>query len=93
MLRHREEKLFNLGTQPIVNLLFYQRCLDLDKHWNVRGYATYEMPKSKHSKTFVAHWNGSKKPWMPECPNKEIWKAFSLPFEKLKFEKTKGDRV
>lgn len=77
MIDHKKNNLFNLGTQPIINLLYYNKCTNINKKWNITGLGTNEIDINKLNAGYILHWSGSKKPWLENGLNKEMWKKYN----------------
>lgn len=77
MLRHKSIPLFKLGTQPIINILFYEKCINIDKRWNFTGLGTNEYSLEKLERQYILHWTGPKKPWLSDGLNKNAWEKYS----------------
>ena len=83
---HNENRIWKLGTQPILNILYYNKVIDINKNWNRRGFGriiTSEKEKKKYDKNsksaFIIHWNSQYKPWnYNEVAAFEIWNKYSL---------------
>lgn len=83
---HNENRIWKLGTQPILNILYYNKVIDINKNWNRRGFGriiTSEKEKKKYDKNsksaFIIHWNSQYKPWdYSEVAAFEIWNKYSL---------------
>lgn len=73
MIRHKNEKLFKLGTQPIINILFYKKCINIDKRWNITGLGSNELEYNRLKNGYILHWSGPNKPWTENGYNKKIW--------------------
>lgn len=78
MLDHKKGNLFKLGTQPIINILYYGKCIDIDKRWNLTGLGSNEYDANKLAKSYILHWTGEKKPWMKNGLNKSIWEKYVI---------------
>ena len=83
---HNENRIWKLGTQQILNILYYNKVIDINKNWNRRGFGriiTSEKEKKKYDKNsksaFIIHWNSQYKPWnYNEVAAFEIWNKYSL---------------
>ena len=80
MVLHKQRTLFPGGTQPILNTVFYQQCLDLDARWNVTdlGYREDMDPELLES-AWILHWTGRSKPWLADGLYKHLWEPYSIP--------------
>lgn len=79
MMEHKEKSLFSLGTQPIMNLLYYDlNIINLDCRWNVTGLGTFKIAKVKAQNAFILHWTGKLKPWLENGLNKHIWEKYKI---------------
>ena len=78
MKEHKEKNLFKGGTQPIINLIYYNKCINIDSKWNKTGLGSNEYSIQKLKNYFILHWTGRKKPWLENGLNKEIWNNYIL---------------
>lgn len=78
MIQHKQRILFKLGTQPILNIIFYKMCTDISKKWNYTGLGSKIMNKSKMDTAYILHWTGPNKPWLETGLNKEYWIKYDL---------------
>lgn len=78
MKQNKEQKMFELGTQPIINIVFHEKCTLLDKRWNFTGLGSKTCDVDKIGKQFVLHWTGIKKPWLEDGLNKDYWNKYKL---------------
>ena len=83
MVAHKNEPkgLFELGTQPILNLIFYKDYEHLPPEWNVIGvgdkeYITLNYKNLEGAK--ILHWKGFNKPWLPNGYFKNFWNPYDL---------------
>ena len=76
IIKNKKNKLFNLGTQPILNLIYYQKCTPIDKKWNLTGLGSSIYPESKLNNAYILHWSGPHKPWNEDGFNKERWEKY-----------------
>ena len=81
--RYIDKDIYKLGTQPPLNLIFYQKILDIDdKNWMVATLGQNKIhPCSiksiKEKKAKCLHWTGSNKPWNKSHYH-EIYSKYSL---------------
>jgi lipopolysaccharide biosynthesis glycosyltransferase len=78
IINNKKNKLFKLGTQPILNLIYYKKCTSLDKKWNLTGLGSYIFTESKLNKAYILHWSGPHKPWNEDGLNKERWEKYVI---------------
>jgi len=78
MIKHKTTPLFKLGTQPIINILFYEQCKNIDKKWNRTGLGSDEYSIEKLKAQYILHWTGPKKPWFHDGLNKAIWEKYKI---------------
>jgi len=75
---HKFEKKWKLGTQPILNIIYYKKVTFLDDKWNVVGLGEKNTPKLETIKNaIVLHWTGENKPWKLNGQFKDIWKKYN----------------
>lgn len=78
MYSHKFEKKWKLGTQPILNIIYYKKVTFLDDKWNVVGLGEKNTPKLETIKNaIVLHWTGENKPWKLNAQFKDIWKKYN----------------
>ena len=72
--------LFNLGTQPILNIAFADNFQVLEKAWNTGGLGEpkKKITYRKINNANILHWTGKLKPWLPDGRYKEIWNKYKL---------------
>ena len=66
MIKQKQEKIWKLGTQPILNIIYYQKVKDLNKNWNRKGFGKIgedERMNKIGKNAFIIHWTGEVKPW------------------------------
>tara|TARA_Y100000590_G_scaffold14063_2_gene16883 strand:- start:4265 stop:5167 length:903 start_codon:yes stop_codon:yes gene_type:complete len=80
MKQHKNSKngLFNLGTQPILNIAFVNNFQILDKSWNTGGLGYKNVSNDLISKAKILHWTGKEKPWLPNGRYKQIWEKYKV---------------
>lgn len=78
MIEHKITPLFILGTQPIINILFYEKCINLDKKWNYTGLGSKEYDQAKLARQYILHWTGEHKPWNDGGLNKAAWEKYKI---------------
>lgn len=78
MIQHKQKKLFKLGTQPIINILFYNNCTNINKRWNITGLGSKIMDSKYLENGYILHWTGSKKPWLIDGLNKSFWNTYNI---------------
>ena len=71
-------KLYKLGTQPLINLIYYTKCTPMDKKWNFRGLGHLKHNKNKIEKAYIIHWSGQHKPWLDSGMYKEYWNKYKV---------------
>lgn len=79
MVSHKvgPKPLFKLGTQPILNTVFYQRYGMLDPRWNVVGLGgNPKIPAETLKNGYVLHWNGKLKPWDKGGLYRDLWRKY-----------------
>ena len=76
--KNNKNKLYNLGTQPIMNLIYHNKCTDMDEKWNVRGLGHTKVSENKIKNAFILHWNGKYKPWMKDGMNIKYWIKYKI---------------
>jgi lipopolysaccharide biosynthesis glycosyltransferase len=83
MIIHKNDPkgLFELGTQPLLNLVFYQDYEYLPPEWNVTGLGDQGpalLDKNLLETAKILHWKGSHKPWLPDGYFKDLWNPYDL---------------
>ena len=80
---NKERPLYQLGSQPPFNLVFYNNFELLDRRFNVMdlaglyGGAAYEpvtVPYAEMRDAVILHWNGGFKPWLCLGHYSELWR-------------------
>lgn len=74
-------KIYNLGTQPIVNLLYYKKSTKMNLKWNVKSLGHNIPRRDKMKRAFLLHWSGAHKPWLKDGLNKEYWLKYELSID------------
>ena len=89
MKRHKKRTLFNGGTQPILNLVFYQQCFHMYNFWNRTGLGWKEdMSPVRLKEKWILHWTGKRKPWLENGLYKEFWEKYRIPLPEDTNDKT-----
>jgi lipopolysaccharide biosynthesis glycosyltransferase len=83
MILHKNDPkgLFELGTQPLLNLVFYRDYEYLPPEWNVIGpgdHGPAPLDKNLLETAKILHWKGSHKPWLPDGYFKDFWNPYDL---------------
>tara|TARA_B110001469_G_C9636403_1_gene319189 strand:- start:1775 stop:2677 length:903 start_codon:yes stop_codon:yes gene_type:complete len=80
MKKHKKSKkgLFKLGTQPILNILFYNNFTKINEAWNTGGLGFKKVDVNKIKNAKGLHWTGPKKPWKQDGLYKELWEPYNL---------------
>ena len=80
MVLHKQRRLFPDGTQPILNTVFYQQCVDLDARWNVTGLGNItDLDPQLLDSAWILHWTGRQKPWLEDGLYKQYWDRYRIP--------------
>lgn len=81
IILQKNENIWKLGTQPILNIIYENKVIDIDKRWNSKGYGKINVDGIESKKArdaYIIHWNGPIKPWDNNnvlCYN--IWESYS----------------
>jgi len=75
MRRQVSEAIYALGSQPPLLLALYGHTVPLDTLWNVDGLG-YRTDIDRLDEAKLLHWNGKRKPWLPNG----LWKTYYEPF-------------
>lgn len=78
---NEKHSLWDLGTQPLMHVLFPpEEVLLLGPEWNVDGIGYLPVPKERLESGHILHWSGlpSQKPWLPGTSGHDLW-AQALP--------------
>ena len=78
MVQNKENRMFDLGTQPILNLIFNKNWKPIDRRWNFTNLGSRIIDDKKTNSQFVLHWTGTKKPWLDDGLNKEYWEKYKI---------------
>jgi len=84
MLLHKnnvyKEGLFTYGTQPLLNLVFYNNFEKIDPKWNFYrlGHGNETAPDELIKKMKILHWAGSRKPWLRSGYYKQYWQKYKV---------------
>ncbi len=78
MINHKNSKrgFFNLGTQPILNIAFFEKYGEIPKEWNVMNVGYGPIVEINFENSKMLHWCGSNKPWNDGCRYREHWKKY-----------------
>lgn len=76
MKDHKKNNLFNGGTQPILNLIYYKKCINIDSRWNKTDLGWKKIHYDELKKNYILHWTGMRKPWKKDGLNKKIWNEY-----------------
>ena len=77
MEENLKSTLWDLGTQPPILLLSYNRWSALETRWNVDGVGyRSDLASLEISRAAILHWTGSHKPWNEGTPWNELWRAY-----------------
>eukprot|EP01084_Bolivina_argentea_P113859 202829_1 len=77
--RKHKGRLWKLGTQPLINLLYaHENIGKLSHKWNVRhlGVKNRSLSESLIKHGYVLHWNGKYKPWLKHGNYKQYWRKY-----------------
>jgi len=74
-----EKNIMQYGTQPLINLIFYDKTVNIDERWNVAGAGwdsgvTEELLKD----AYIIHWSGRQKPWIEDGLWKFFWNKYKI---------------
>ena len=88
ILKHREGKLcktYRVGTQVIINYVYYNKVKEIDYKWNYSGLGIREFKENSQrlNDAYVLHWSGEKKPWLDFGLNKTYWLKYKLNIQKF----------
>ena len=82
MLLHKncKEGLFIYGTQPLLNLVFYNNFEMIDIKWNFYklGHGNETITNDVIKKMKILHWEGSKKTWLKNGYYKQHWTKYKV---------------
>jgi len=84
MLFHKENNIWKLGTQPIFNIIYYKKVIDLNRFWNHKGFGKIaetndEKNNVSGKSAFVIHWNANIKPWdSDKVIGYKYWKKYFI---------------
>ena len=80
MRENTKQKLWTLGTQPVLHMLAYDDWIYLPSLWNLDGLG---YRKNFLQKTLVAahalHWSGASKPWDKSNKYHQLWARYDAP--------------
>lgn len=94
--RKHQYKLFQLGDETVLNLIFKQNYIPLPKEWNCCGYGNHKLVTfflKKHPRLIkVIHWSGGhQKPWQSnQVIYRDLWASYQL---RLSSNPTETDSV
>lgn len=67
------------GTQPLINLIFYDKTIEIDEKWNVAGAGwSSGLTEDLIKKAYIIHWSGRQKPWLPNGLWKKYWNKYVI---------------
>lgn len=76
ILFQEEKNAWKLGTQPILNIMYYQKVTDINPMWNLKGFGRIcaNADEESHNyrkgeQAYVIHWSRNVKPW----ENENVW--------------------
>eukprot|EP01083_Nonionella_stella_P166710 558114_1 len=80
-LNHQHNgKLWTLGTQPIINLLYIHHKIGrISKRWNVKNLGDdRDLHTSVLKRAHILHWNGKHKPWAKDAIKRyrHLWSKY-----------------
>lgn len=80
MKKHKNSKkgLFNLGTQPILNIIFYNNFKKISKEWNTTGLGCRKVEQKLIKIAKGLHWNGPNKPWKKNGRYQKLWTPYNV---------------
>jgi len=86
MNMHRSRNLFGGGTQPVLNVVFYNQCTHLQCLWNVGGLGCRKHLDTEHlEQAWILHWSGGCKPWLENGLYKEFWEKYRIALPALDY--------
>jgi predicted transcriptional regulator len=81
MIKHKQSvnPLFTLGTQPIINILYFNNYGYLDTKYNVMDLGwKKDLDKKNINNGIVLHWNGENKGWNETNVYKQYWEKYKI---------------
>ena len=86
MSMHRSRNLFGGGTQPVLNVVFYNQCMHLHCLWNVAGLGYRKHLSTEHlERAWILHWSGGCKPWLGKGLHKNYWEKYRVALPALDY--------
>ena len=79
---NKKKTIMNSGTQPLINLLFYKKTLNIDEKWNTAHVGSMEWQWERHNfpkkldEGYILHWSGGAKPWLKNGLWKKYWEKY-----------------
>ncbi len=81
-----KENIWKLGTQPILNIIYYNKVINLNPNWNANGFGKICISNNeiirfneKGSKAFIIHWSANVKPWEDsKVRGYKYWKEYLI---------------
>ena len=65
------------GTQPLINLLFYDKTINIDHRWNTAGAGWNSgITEESIQNAYIIHWSGRQKPWLSIGLWKKYWNKY-----------------
>tara|TARA_Y100000590_G_scaffold469579_1_gene658368 strand:- start:34 stop:852 length:819 start_codon:yes stop_codon:yes gene_type:complete len=74
-----KKSIMNIGTQPLINLIFYNKVKKLNSNWNVSGAGWHSgITENDLQKAYIIHWSGQQKPWLKNGLWKNYWNKYRI---------------
>lgn len=72
-----KKQIMQVGTQPLINLIFYKKVKKINSNWNVAGAGWHSGLKEKDiQNAYIIHWSGRQKPWLENGLWKKYWNKY-----------------
>ena len=68
-----------VGTQPLINLIFYKKVKKINWNWNISGAGWKSGLRDENlQEANIIHWSGRQKPWLENGLWKKYWNIYKI---------------
>ena len=74
-----KKQIMQIGTQPLINLIFYKKVKKINLNWNVSGAGWKSGLRDENlQEANIIHWGGRQKPWLENGLWKKYWNKYRI---------------
>lgn len=77
--KNKEVPLYRLGTQPLLNILYYNKVKGINVKYNQGELGwRHNMDEEYLKSCYILHWTGPCKPWLQNGLYKKLWEKYKI---------------